>query len=52
MTDGAVVIVGAGQAGCQAAVSLRELGHRGTITLIGDEGVLPYQRPPLTKAYL
>jgi 3-phenylpropionate/trans-cinnamate dioxygenase ferredoxin reductase component len=52
MTDGSVVIVGAGQAGCQAAVSLRELGHRGTITLIGDEGVLPYQRPPLTKAYL
>ncbi|MFC3894364.1 NAD(P)/FAD-dependent oxidoreductase [Lentzea rhizosphaerae] len=52
MTDGAVVIVGAGQAGCQAAVSLRELGHRGTITLFGDEGVLPYQRPPLTKAYL
>jgi 3-phenylpropionate/trans-cinnamate dioxygenase ferredoxin reductase subunit len=52
MTDASVVIVGAGQAGCQAAVSLRELGHRGTITLIGDEGVLPYQRPPLTKAYL
>lgn len=52
MTDAPVVIVGAGQAGCQAAVSLRELGHRGTITLIGDEGVLPYQRPPLTKAYL
>ncbi|MCP2242914.1 NAD(P)/FAD-dependent oxidoreductase [Lentzea aerocolonigenes] len=52
MTDSPVVIVGAGQAGCQAAVSLRELGHRGTITLVGDEGVLPYQRPPLTKAYL
>lgn len=50
--DASVVIVGAGQAGCQAAVSLRERGHRGTITLIGDEGVLPYQRPPLTKAYL
>ena len=52
MSDGSVVIVGAGQAGCQAAVSLRERGHRGAITLIGNEGVLPYQRPPLTKAYL
>ncbi|WP_330299305.1 NAD(P)/FAD-dependent oxidoreductase [Streptomyces sp. NBC_00503] len=47
-----VVVVGAGQAGYQTAASLRERGHRGRITLIGDEGVLPYERPPLSKAYL
>lgn len=48
----AVVIVGAGQAGFQAAASLREFGYPGTITLIGDEAEPPYQRPPLSKAYL
>ncbi|MFB9950635.1 NAD(P)/FAD-dependent oxidoreductase [Rhizobium puerariae] len=47
-----IVIVGAGQAGLQAAVSLREVGHSGPITLIGDEPGLPYQRPPLSKAFL
>jgi 3-phenylpropionate/trans-cinnamate dioxygenase ferredoxin reductase subunit len=47
-----VIIVGAGQAGAQAAVSLRQEGFDGRITLIGDEPVLPYQRPPLSKAYL
>lgn len=52
MRGESVVVVGAGQAGCQVAVSLREQGHRGPITLIGDEAVAPYQRPPLTKAYL
>jgi len=47
-----VVIVGAGQGGLQAAVSLRQEGYQGDITLIGDEAGLPYQRPPLSKAYL
>ncbi len=52
MRGESVVVVGAGQAGCQVAVSLREQGHRGPITIIGDEQAAPYQRPPLTKAYL
>lgn len=47
-----VVIIGAGQAGAQTALSLRELGHAGAITLIGAEATLPYQRPPLSKAFL
>lgn len=47
-----VVIIGAGQAGVQVALSLRQKGHEGGITLIGDETHLPYQRPPLSKAYL
>ncbi|WP_036765337.1 NAD(P)/FAD-dependent oxidoreductase [Paracoccus pantotrophus] len=47
-----VVIVGAGQAGYQTAISLRQEGFTGTITLIGDEEGVPYQRPPLSKAYL
>jgi 3-phenylpropionate/trans-cinnamate dioxygenase ferredoxin reductase subunit len=47
-----VVIVGAGQAGYQTAASLRQEGFAGDITLIGDEPGLPYQRPPLSKAYL
>lgn len=47
-----VVIVGAGQAGAQVAVSLRQLGFGGKITLLGEEGQPPYQRPPLSKAYL
>ena len=47
-----VVIIGAGQAGVQVALSLRQKGHTGGITLIGDEAHLPYQRPPLSKAYL
>lgn len=47
-----VVIIGAGQAGFQVAASLRQEGYDGSITLIGDEPGLPYQRPPLSKAYL
>ena len=47
-----VVIVGAGQGGFQAAASLRQEGFSGEITLIGDEPEIPYQRPPLSKAYL
>jgi 3-phenylpropionate/trans-cinnamate dioxygenase ferredoxin reductase subunit len=49
---GAVVIVGAGQAGFQVAASLRQRGHGGPVTLIGDEPGLPYQRPPLSKDVL
>lgn len=51
MTGGAL-IVGASQAGVQLAVSLREAGFRGPVTLIGAERHAPYQRPPLSKAYL
>lgn len=47
-----VVIIGAGQAGAAAAAKLRALGHQGSITMIGDEPAPPYQRPPLSKAYL
>ncbi|MEN3794704.1 FAD-dependent oxidoreductase [Fulvimarina sp. MAC3] len=47
-----IVIVGAGQGGLQAAISLRQDGFAGTLTLIGGESGLPYQRPPLSKAYL
>jgi 3-phenylpropionate/trans-cinnamate dioxygenase ferredoxin reductase subunit len=47
-----IVIVGAGQAGVALAAALRAGGHRGPITLIGSEPVAPYQRPPLSKAYL
>jgi len=47
-----IVIVGAGQGGLQAAISLRQDGFTGRITLIGGEKGLPYQRPPLSKTYL
>jgi 3-phenylpropionate/trans-cinnamate dioxygenase ferredoxin reductase subunit len=47
-----IVIVGAGQAAAQLVESLRRKGHDGQITVIGDEPVLPYQRPPLSKKYL
>jgi 3-phenylpropionate/trans-cinnamate dioxygenase ferredoxin reductase subunit len=52
MTQGAVAIVGSGHAGFQVAASLRQLGFGEPIYLINDEGHLPYQRPPLSKAYL
>jgi 3-phenylpropionate/trans-cinnamate dioxygenase ferredoxin reductase component len=45
-------IVGAGQAGFQVATSLHQEGFAGRVVLIGDEPVLPYQRPPLSKSYL
>ena len=47
-----VAVIGAGQAGFQAAASLRDGGFAGRILLIGDEPALPYQRPPLSKSYL
>ena len=49
---GTVVIVGTGQGGFQVAASLREEGFAGRVVLVGDEAHLPYQRPPLSKAYL
>ncbi|WP_271300019.1 NAD(P)/FAD-dependent oxidoreductase [Sphingomonas sp. CV7422] len=47
-----IVIVGAGHAGAQAAIALRQRKFAGTIALIGDEPDLPYERPPLSKEYL
>jgi len=47
-----IVIVGAGQSGAQAVATLRAEGFAGDITLVGDEPFAPYQRPPLSKAYL
>ncbi|MFT4276330.1 MAG: FAD-dependent oxidoreductase [Rhodopseudomonas sp.] len=47
-----VLIAGAGHAGFQVAVSLRQAKYAGRIALINDEKHLPYQRPPLSKAYL
>ena len=47
-----VVIVGAGQAGAALAARLRALGHDGPVTMLGEEPSPPYQRPPLSKAYL
>jgi len=47
-----IVVIGAGQAGAQAVQSLRQGGFDGRLTLIGEETALPYQRPPLSKAYL
>ena len=47
-----VVVIGAGQAGAALVAKLRALGHQGAITLIGEEPSPPYQRPPLSKAYL
>ena len=47
-----IVVVGAGQAGVSLAAELRSQSFRGKITMIGDEPVPPYQRPPLSKGYL
>jgi len=47
-----IVIIGAGQSGAQAVASLRADGFTGPITMVGDEPFAPYQRPPLSKAYL
>lgn len=47
-----IAILGAGQAGLQTVVSLRQLGHEGEIVLVGEETEPPYQRPPLSKGYL
>lgn len=47
-----IVIIGAGHAGGSAAAFLRQYGWKEAITLVGDEAYLPYQRPPLSKAWL
>src|SRR6201996_9178631 len=52
MTQKTVLIVGAGHAGYQVAASLRQHGFAERVCLINDEAHLPYQRPPLSKAYL
>ncbi len=46
------IIAGAGHAGGQTAISLRQCGYEGRIIVCGAEGVPPYQRPPLSKKYL
>ncbi|GAB2822610.1 FAD-dependent oxidoreductase [Alpinimonas psychrophila] len=52
MSHESILIVGAGQAGMQIAVTLREDGYEGELTIVGEEPHGPYQRPPLSKAYL
>ncbi len=49
---GGILIIGAGQAGASLAERLRAEGYAGEVTLIGDEPEPPYERPPLSKAYL
>jgi 3-phenylpropionate/trans-cinnamate dioxygenase ferredoxin reductase component len=51
-SDERIVIVGAGLAGANTAVALREEGFRGPVVLIGDEPGVPFGRPPLSKGYL
>ncbi|MSP00965.1 MAG: ferredoxin reductase [Acetobacteraceae bacterium] len=52
MTHDRIVIAGAGHAGGSAAAMLRQLGWKTGITLVGEEPLPPYQRPPLSKAWL
>jgi 3-phenylpropionate/trans-cinnamate dioxygenase ferredoxin reductase subunit len=52
MSEAGMVIVGGGMAGARAIVSLRANGFQGSITLISEETLLPYDRPPLSKAML
>jgi 3-phenylpropionate/trans-cinnamate dioxygenase ferredoxin reductase component len=47
-----ILIIGTGQAGAQAALSLRQEGFGGSICMLGEERDLPYERPPLSKEYL
>ena len=47
-----VVIVGGGHAGGMLAISLRKNKFKGSITIISNENYQPYQRPPLSKAFL
>lgn len=50
--DQRIVIVGSGHAGVELAAALRQHGHAGPVTIVGDEPDLPYQRPPLSKEFL
>ncbi len=50
MTEASMVIVGGGKAGARAAVAFRENAWKGRVTLISDEALAPYDRPPLSKA--
>jgi 3-phenylpropionate/trans-cinnamate dioxygenase ferredoxin reductase component len=52
VTGGRIAIVGAGEAGTRAAITLRENGWRDRLVLIGQERHAPYERPPLSKAVL
>ena len=47
-----ILIIGAGHAGGSVAAFLRQYGHEGPIVLVGEEEAPPYQRPPLSKAWL
>lgn len=47
-----VAILGAGHAGAQCAIALRQQGYAGSIAIIGEEPEPPYERPPLSKEYL
>jgi 3-phenylpropionate/trans-cinnamate dioxygenase ferredoxin reductase component len=49
MSHRGMVIVGAGEAGCRAALGLRGKGYKGPISLLGGEAHVPYERPPLSK---
>ncbi|HDR8982667.1 FAD-dependent oxidoreductase [Burkholderia vietnamiensis] len=52
ISQGPVVVLGAGHAGCQFALALRQAGYRGALTLVDKEEHLPYQKPPLSKGFL
>ncbi|HLR95367.1 MAG TPA: FAD-dependent oxidoreductase, partial [Jiangellaceae bacterium] len=52
MAENGFVIAGGGLAGAKAAEALREQGFDGSLTILGDETHLPYERPPLSKEYL
>jgi len=52
MTERSMVIVGGGMAGARAIINLRASGWQGGITLIGEETLLPYDRPPLSKSMI
>src|SRR5579883_1846842 len=52
IVSSSIVVIGAGQAGAQAIETLRRQGYDGTLTLVGDEPHVPYQRPPLSKKFL
>src|SRR5947209_5529238 len=49
MAMAGMVIIGAGECGGRAALARRDLGFKGSVTLVGDKPHLPYERPPLSK---